>query len=71
MVREGAIMYYVILSRHCATMQQELATALQGRKDVRVVLDRRYGQRRVERTKVSLERRRTDRRRVGRGQPRG
>jgi hypothetical protein len=60
-------MFYVILSRHCATMQQELATALQGRKDVRVVLDRRYGQRRVEQTKVSAERRRTDRRRVGRG----
>jgi hypothetical protein len=59
-------MFYLILSRHCATMQQELATALQGRKDIRVVLDRRYGQRRVERTKASPERRRTDRRRVGR-----
>ena len=70
MVREGAIVFYVILSRHCATMQQELATALQGRKDIRVVLDRRYGQRRVERKRISPERRQTDRRRAGRGQPR-
>ncbi|MEK7203999.1 MAG: hypothetical protein AAB254_00695 [candidate division NC10 bacterium] len=63
-------MFYVILSRHCATMQQELATALQGRKDIRVVLDRRYGQRRVERKRISPERRRTNRRRASRGQPR-
>ncbi|HEX9900752.1 MAG TPA: hypothetical protein VGC81_16120 [Candidatus Methylomirabilis sp.] len=69
MVRERASMFYVILSRHCAGMQQELATALQGRKDIRVVLDRRYGQRRAERKRISPERRRTDRRRVSRGRP--
>ena len=41
-------MYYVIISRHCANMQQELATAMQGRKDIQVILDRRYGERRAD-----------------------
>jgi hypothetical protein len=59
-------MYYVIISRHCANMQQELAPALQGRKDVRVILDRRYGERRVEHRPISPERRRSDRRKSNR-----
>jgi len=63
-------MFYVIISRYCANMQQELATALHGRKDVRVILDRRYGERRVEHKPISPERRRSVRRRAGRGQPR-
>ena len=60
-------MFYVIISRHCANMQQELATPLQGRKDIRVILDRRYGERRVERRPASPERRRTVRRKSNRG----
>jgi len=60
-------MFYVIISRHCANMQQELATALQGRKDIRVILDRRYGDRRVEHKPTSPERRRRVRRHSGRG----
>lgn len=55
-------MYYLIISRHCAKMQQELATALQGRKDIRVILDRRYGERRAGREPVETDRRRKDRR---------
>ncbi|OGB92765.1 MAG: hypothetical protein A3H39_13215 [candidate division NC10 bacterium RIFCSPLOWO2_02_FULL_66_22] len=50
-------MYYLIISRHCAKMQQELAPALQGRKDIRVILDRRHGE------QIATERRRKDRRR--------
>ena len=50
-------MYYLIISRHCAKMQQELAPALQGRKDIRVILDRRHGE------QIDTERRRKDRRR--------
>jgi hypothetical protein len=45
-------------------MQQELATALQGRKDIRVILDRRYGERRADHQPTSAERRRKDRRRA-------
>lgn len=57
-------MYYVIISRYCANMQQELATAVQGRKDVQVILDRRYGERRADLHASSPERRRRDRRRA-------
>lgn len=67
-------MYYLIISRQCPSMQQELATALRGRKDIRVILDRRYGQRRVDsQPNPAQPRRRKDRRRapkppmVGRG----
>lgn len=56
-------MYYVIISRHCGTMQQELATALQDRRDIRVILDRRYGERRGDGQPVSPDRRRGERRR--------
>jgi hypothetical protein len=56
-------MYYVIISRYCANMQQELATAVQGRKDIQVILDRRYGERRADLPATSPERRRKDRRR--------
>jgi hypothetical protein len=59
-------MYYVIISRYCANMQQELATAVQGRKDIRVILDRRYGERRADLNPSSPERRRKDRRRTSR-----
>ena len=59
-------MYYVIISRYCANMQQELATAVQGRKGIRVILDRRYGERRADLNPTSHERRRKDRRRTSR-----
>ena len=55
-------MYYVIISRYCTNMQQELATAMQGRKDIQVILDRRYGERRVDPHSTSPERRRKERR---------
>jgi hypothetical protein len=59
-------MYYLIISRQCPSMQQELATALQGRRDIRVILDRRYGQRRTGSEPSSTEhRRKKDRRRAG------
>jgi hypothetical protein len=57
-------MYYVIITRYCANMQQELATALQGRKDIQVILDRRYGERRADLDPTSPDRRHTDRRRT-------
>ena len=59
-------MYYLIISRQCPSMQQELATALQGRRDIQVILDRRYGQRRTSSEPTSTEhRRKKDRRRAG------
>jgi hypothetical protein len=55
-------MYYVIISRHCANMQQELATALHGRRDIQVIMDRRYGERRGDGEPTSPDRRRVQRR---------
>ncbi len=55
-------MYYVIISRSCVGMQQELPNALQGRENIRVVLDRRYGERRVDDLSRSPDRRRKKRR---------
>lgn len=57
-------MYYVIISRYCANVQQELVTAVQGRKDIRLILDRRYGERRADSRPISSDRRRKERRRV-------
>ena len=56
-------MYYVIISRHCARMQEELVGALRGRKDIQLILDRRYGERRTDPHLTSPERRLRDRRR--------
>ncbi len=55
-------MFYVIINRACPAMQQELPSAVQGRDDVRVILDRRYGDRRVESQSRKPERRRQSRR---------
>jgi len=55
-------MYYVIISRQCANMQRELATALQGQKNITVILDRRYGERRIDQQPTSRNRRRKERR---------
>jgi len=49
--------YYLIISRRCPSMQQELATALQGRKNIRVILDRRYGNRRSDPRPIPTDRR--------------
>lgn len=62
-------MYYVIIGRQCVNMQQELATPLQGRKDITVILDRRYGERRVDQQPMSRDHRRKDRRRTPRLPP--
>jgi len=62
--RTPRAMYYVIISRKCPEMQRELATALQGRRDVRVMLDRRYGERRAELRRAVSEKRRSDRRQI-------
>ena len=57
-------MYYLIISRRCPDMQQELATALRGRKDIQVILDRRYVQRRAESQPTRKNRRQTNRRHI-------
>ena len=57
-------MYTLIISRNCAQMQWELAPPLGGRKDIRVILDRRHGERRAGSEQIATERRRKDRRRV-------
>ncbi len=56
-------MYWVILRRGASQMQRELATAFQDRTDIRVIQERRYGDRRSQPKEVPVNRRRTDRRR--------
>ena len=65
-LRGERLVYYLIISRQCQGMQQELATALQGHKDIQVILDRRYGNRRSGSEATSADRRRRKDRRKAR-----
>ena len=53
----------VVIRRPYAHLEKELRSAFKGQKDVKVVLDRRYGERRKSRQAVAIERRWADRRR--------
>ena len=52
-----------ILRPH-ADLQEELHKTFKGEKDVKVIVDRRYGERRTSRKPVVKERRRSDQRRT-------
>lgn len=54
---------YVVIRRPYAYLEGELRRAFEGQQDVRVLMDRRSGERRASRQPVGLERRRAERRR--------
>jgi hypothetical protein len=53
----------VIVQRPHAYLQQELRRTFAGQEDVKVIVDRRYGERRTRRQSIAVERRCADRRR--------
>ena len=53
---------YVIVRRPYAYLAEELRLALQGREDVKVLVDRRQGERRARNRRFAVDRRRSDRR---------
>ena len=58
----GAGMMSIIIRRPYACLDKELYSTFEGQEDVKVLVDRRHGERRTSSQPVELERRRTDRR---------
>ena len=56
-------MMSIIIQRPYAFLEKELQSAFKGQKDVKVIVNGRYGERRGEIKPATTERRRTDRRR--------
>jgi len=53
----------VIIRRPYAYLEKELRSTFEGQEDVKVIVDRRYPERRTKIQPVEIERRRADRRR--------
>ena len=58
----GPGMMSIIIRRPYAYLDKELYSTFEGQEDVKVLVDRRHGERRTRNQPVELERRRTDRR---------
>ena len=63
MPEEGAGIMTVVIMRPYAHLEKELRSAFMGQEDVKVILDRRCGERRKERQATATERRMAGRRR--------
>ena len=59
---KGAGAMTIIVQRPYARLEKELRSTFAGQKGVTVIVDRRFGERRVAGQTVALERRRADRR---------
>ncbi len=59
---QGSGTMCIIIRRPYAHLGEEIRRTFKGQKDVRVVVDRRYGERRLGQQPVVVERRRADRR---------
>ncbi len=53
----------IVVQRPFAHLEKELRDAFKGQKEVNVILDRRYGERRKRRQAVEIERRQAEQRR--------
>ncbi len=60
---KGAGMMSIIIRRPYAYLDKELYSTFEGQEDVKVLVDRRYGERRTRTQTVELEHRHADRRR--------
>jgi len=60
---QAAGVMYIIIRQPYAYLEKELRSTFEGQEDVKVIVDRRYGQRRTSQQPVALEFRRADRRR--------
>ena len=61
---EGPGKMSIIISQRYAHLEEELSKTFKGQKDVKVIVDRRYGERRSSVEPVVKERRRADWRRT-------
>jgi len=59
---EGAGIMTIVVQRPYTHLEKELRDAFKGQEDVKVILDRRYGERRKRPEAVPLDRRKSDRR---------
>ena len=59
---EGAGIMSIIIRQLYAHLEKELRSVFKGEKDVKVIVDRRDGERRNSQQAVEIERRHTDRR---------
>ena len=60
---QAAGVMYIIIRQPYAYLEKELRSTFEGQEDVKVIVDRRYGERRMKTQPVELARRRADRRR--------
>jgi len=60
---EGAGIMTIVVRQPYARLEKELCSAFKGQEDVRVILDRRCGERRKRPKAVAIECRKADRRR--------
>ena len=60
---EGAGTMTIVIMQPYARLEKELLSAFKGQKDVKVILDRRCGERRKRPKAVAIEHRKADRRR--------
>ena len=60
--QRGVEKMFIVIRRPYAYLEEELSTEFRGQEDVRVMVDRRIGERRKRRQLVSLERRQAERR---------
>ena len=58
----GAGMMSISIQRPYAHLEEELRRAFKGQEDVKVIVDRRSGERRTSQLPVAMERRQADRR---------
>lgn len=54
--------YYLVVSRSCLHLYQDIVQLLRGREDIRIIIDRRQGERRKVNLPIREERRREERR---------
>ena len=62
LLEQGAGAMTIVLQRPYARLEKELRSTFVGHEGVKVMVDRRYGERRLTEQPVSVERRRADRR---------
>ncbi len=60
---ESAGMMTIVIQRPYARLEKELRSAFKGEDDVKIILDKRSGERRKRLQAISKDRRRADRRR--------
>ena len=60
---ESSGMMTVVVMRPYARLEKELRSAFKGQEDVKVILDKRYGERRKRLQDIAVEHRKDDRRR--------